>query len=105
MSVDQQFGPWSVATEVPDEIQKIPASSPVNNIKYIYIWSTGSGGALAALLSSQQTREAGRVVNGLVSVSSRGHSRAPIEANINNDGDTRPAERLSLFLPQATRPS
>jgi hypothetical protein len=34
----QPSGPWKVATAVPDEIQKIPASSPVYNVKYVYIY-------------------------------------------------------------------
>ncbi len=33
-------GPWQVATEVPDEIRAIPASSPVYNTKYVYIYDS-----------------------------------------------------------------
>ena len=33
-------GPWKVATEIPEEIQAIPASSPVYNTKYVYIYDT-----------------------------------------------------------------
>jgi hypothetical protein len=33
-------GPWKVATEVPEEIQDIPASSPVYNTKYVYIYES-----------------------------------------------------------------
>lgn len=31
-------GPWTVATERPDEVANIPPSSPVYNIKYVYIY-------------------------------------------------------------------
>lgn len=34
------LGPWTVATEVPEEVRKIPPSSPVYNIKYVYIYDT-----------------------------------------------------------------
>ncbi len=37
---DQVYGPWAVATAVPDEIRKIPPSSPVYNTKYVYIYDT-----------------------------------------------------------------
>jgi hypothetical protein len=33
-------GPWKVATEVPDEIRKIPPSSPVYNTQYVYIYDS-----------------------------------------------------------------
>jgi hypothetical protein len=31
-------GPWQVATERPDEVANIPPSSPVYNVKYVYIY-------------------------------------------------------------------
>lgn len=31
-------GPWSVATEIPAEIQKIPPDDPAYNVKYVYIY-------------------------------------------------------------------
>ena len=31
-------GPWSVATSIPDEIQKIPPDDPSYNVKYVYIY-------------------------------------------------------------------
>jgi len=31
-------GPWKVATEVPDEVQKIPPSSPMYNVKHVYVY-------------------------------------------------------------------
>jgi hypothetical protein len=31
-------GPWKVATERPDEVANIPPSSPVYNVKYVYIY-------------------------------------------------------------------
>jgi hypothetical protein len=37
---DSATGPWRVATEVPDEIRAIPASSPVYNTKYVYIFDS-----------------------------------------------------------------
>lgn len=37
---DDPEGPWRVATEVPDEIRAIPASSPVYNTKYVYIYDS-----------------------------------------------------------------
>jgi len=37
---DDPKGPWRVATEVPDEIRTIPASSPVYNTKYVYIYDS-----------------------------------------------------------------
>jgi len=37
---DDPRGPWRVATEVPDEIRTIPASSPVYNTKYVYIYDS-----------------------------------------------------------------
>jgi hypothetical protein len=33
-------GPWEVATEVPKEVQDIPASNPIFNVKYVYIYET-----------------------------------------------------------------
>lgn len=33
-------GPWAVATSVPDDVQKIPASNPVHNTKYVYIYES-----------------------------------------------------------------
>ncbi len=33
-------GPWIVADSVPSEVQDIPPSSPVNNIKYVYIYDS-----------------------------------------------------------------
>lgn len=33
-------GPWTVSTEVPKDVQKIPASSPVYNVKYVYIYES-----------------------------------------------------------------
>ena len=33
-------GPWRVATEVPDEIQKIPASNPNYNVKYVQVYDS-----------------------------------------------------------------
>jgi hypothetical protein len=33
-------GPWEVATSVPEDVQKIPASSPVYNVKYVYIYES-----------------------------------------------------------------
>ena len=35
---DNPEGPWTVATEIPDEIQKIPASNPNFNIKYVHVY-------------------------------------------------------------------
>ena len=37
---DQAIGPWSVATEIPEEIREIPASSPAYNTKYVYIYDS-----------------------------------------------------------------
>ncbi len=31
-------GPWEVCVEVPGEVQDIPASSPVYNVKYVYVY-------------------------------------------------------------------
>jgi len=31
-------GPWTVATERPDEVDRIPPSSPLYNIKYVYVY-------------------------------------------------------------------
>jgi hypothetical protein len=33
-------GPWAVATEIPKDVQKIPPSSPVYNVKYVYIYDS-----------------------------------------------------------------
>lgn len=33
-------GPWAVADSVPAEVQDIPPSSPVNNIKYVYVYDS-----------------------------------------------------------------
>ncbi len=33
-------GPWAVATEVPMDVQKIPPTSPVYNVKYVYIYDS-----------------------------------------------------------------
>ena len=33
-------GPWVVADSVPAEVQDIPPSSPVNNIKYVYVYDS-----------------------------------------------------------------
>ncbi len=33
-------GPWIVADNIPDEIHNIPSSSPVYNVKYVYIYSS-----------------------------------------------------------------
>jgi len=32
------YGPWTVAESRPDEVEKIPASSPAYNVKYVYIY-------------------------------------------------------------------
>ena len=32
------LGPWEVCVRVPDDIQDIPPSSPVHNVKYVYIY-------------------------------------------------------------------
>ncbi len=37
---DNPLGPWKVAVEIPDEIQKIPPSSPAYNVKYVYIYDS-----------------------------------------------------------------
>ncbi len=31
-------GPWQVSTQVPEEVQSIPPSSPVYNVRYVYIY-------------------------------------------------------------------
>lgn len=31
-------GPWAVATSRPEEVEKIPAESPVYNVKYVYVY-------------------------------------------------------------------
>ena len=33
-------GPWTVATEAPDEVQDIPPTSPVYNVKYVDVYET-----------------------------------------------------------------
>ncbi|WP_066632067.1 hypothetical protein [Labilibacter marinus] len=33
-------GPWAVATERPEEVEEIPASAPVYNVKYVYIYDS-----------------------------------------------------------------
>ncbi len=33
-------GPWTVCDKVPDEVQKIPPSSPVYNVKYVYVYES-----------------------------------------------------------------
>ena len=33
-------GPWTVADSIPDAIHNIPSSSPVYNVKYVYIYSS-----------------------------------------------------------------
>jgi hypothetical protein len=37
---DDPLGPWIVADEIPKEIYSIPASSPVYNVKYVYIYDS-----------------------------------------------------------------
>ncbi len=37
-TADKPEGPWRVATEVPDEVQKIPASNPNYNVKYVHVY-------------------------------------------------------------------
>ena len=37
---DQAYGPWAVATAIPEAVRTIPPSSPVYNTKYIYIYDT-----------------------------------------------------------------
>ena len=32
-------GPWAVSDKRPDEVDKIPSSSPVSNVKYVYVYS------------------------------------------------------------------
>ena len=32
------MGPWEVCVHVPDDVQDIPPSSPVHNVKYVYIY-------------------------------------------------------------------
>jgi hypothetical protein len=36
---NQAEGPWITAIEIPDEIRSIPASNPMYNVKYLYIYS------------------------------------------------------------------
>jgi hypothetical protein len=33
-------GPWTVATSVPAEVQKIPPSYPIYNVKYVYVYQS-----------------------------------------------------------------
>lgn len=33
-------GPWAVCTEVPRDVQSIPPSSPVYNVKYVYVYDS-----------------------------------------------------------------
>jgi len=35
---DSAYGPWAVAEERPPEVDRIPASSPAYNVKYVYIY-------------------------------------------------------------------
>lgn len=35
---DSPYGPWEVADSRPDEVERIPASSPAYNLKYVYIY-------------------------------------------------------------------
>ena len=37
---DKPEGPWAVCTSVPEKVQEIPASSPVQNVKYVYVYET-----------------------------------------------------------------
>lgn len=37
---DSPTGPWIVATEVPKEVQDIPPSNPIFNVKYVYIYES-----------------------------------------------------------------
>ncbi len=37
---DKATGPWSIAEEVPEEVNAIPASSPVHNVKYVRIYDS-----------------------------------------------------------------
>ncbi|MCH7892045.1 MAG: carbohydrate-binding family V/XII [Gemmatimonadetes bacterium] len=37
---DSAVGPWSVANSVPDDVYTMPPSSPVYNVKYVYIYDT-----------------------------------------------------------------
>ncbi|MGD0581972.1 MAG: hypothetical protein ABR974_03380 [Bacteroidales bacterium] len=37
---DQPLGPWMVSTERPADIDKVPATSPVYNTKYVYIYDS-----------------------------------------------------------------
>jgi hypothetical protein len=34
----QASGPWEVCVEVPEEVRQIPPSSPVYNVKYVYVY-------------------------------------------------------------------
>ncbi|OFY58596.1 MAG: hypothetical protein A2Y87_10550 [Bacteroidetes bacterium RBG_13_46_8] len=35
---DRATGPWMVSVNVPDDVQDIPPSSPVHNVKYVYVY-------------------------------------------------------------------
>ena len=35
---DSAYGPWEVADSRPEEVERIPASSPAYNVKYVYIY-------------------------------------------------------------------
>jgi hypothetical protein len=37
---DKATGPWLVSTERPDEVDEIPADSPVYNVKYVYVYES-----------------------------------------------------------------
>ncbi len=37
-TADSPEGPWQVAVTIPDEVQQIPPTCPVYNIKYVYIY-------------------------------------------------------------------
>ncbi len=39
-TADSAIGPWNVADEVPEEVEAIPASSPVHNVKYVRIYDS-----------------------------------------------------------------
>jgi hypothetical protein len=37
---DDPEGPWTVATEVPDEVYEIPLESPAHNVTYVYVYES-----------------------------------------------------------------
>ncbi len=39
-NADLATGPWSVATEIPASLYKVPASNPHHNVTYVYIYET-----------------------------------------------------------------